>query len=296
MARDGRVLEERSAPLGIQHVTNGDFVGALHTLLGDWAELRVPRIACGMIGSRQGWVEAPYRACPVPLDALGRDLARTPGGELAIVAGITCRDDRDVPDVMRGEETQIAGLVAEHRESLLVVQPGTHSKWTVAAPDSQGTMAIARFITYMTGETFAVLREHSILGRLMEPAAGFDSASFERGVAHGAASSTGGDLLHAVFGARTLALLRELPAAGVADYLSGMLIGAEVAAGARWAERHGIQHQTVWLAGSAELCARYARALGLLTLKSCTAPPDIAARGLWRLAMHAGLVEGEASS
>ena len=292
MARDGRVLEHRSAALGVQHVAGGDFAGALRTLLGEWARLPVPRIACGMIGSRQGWTEAAYRACPVPLDILARDLARTPGRELAIVAGLTCRDDRGVPDVMRGEETQVAGLLEEGAGRVLVVHPGTHSKWIVAAPGPHA-MAIERFVTFMTGETFAVLREHSILGRLMQPRQELDGASFDRGVAEGAAGACGGDLLHALFGARTLALLDELPPAGVADYLSGVLIGAEVAAGAQWAARHRVARDTVWLAGSAELCARYERALRTTPLQPRVAPPDIAARGLWRLALRAGLLEGD---
>ena len=130
MDRSGGVLEQRATSLGLQQIGPGGFPAALRQVLGDWAELRVPRIACGMVGSRQGWVEAPYQDCPVHLDALADGIVGTPGGELAIIGGLTCRDAAQVPDVMRGEETQIAGLAGEAHQDLLVVQPGTHSKWT----------------------------------------------------------------------------------------------------------------------------------------------------------------------
>ena len=87
------------------------FPEALERLTGDWRDERTPRLACGMIGSRQGWREAPYLPCPASLDALSRGLVDTDGGELAIVPGLSTRDASGVPDVMRGEETQILGAV-----------------------------------------------------------------------------------------------------------------------------------------------------------------------------------------
>ena len=289
----GRVLGERSAPLGIQQIRNGAFGPALVSLLGDWQSLDVARLACGMIGSRQGWVEASYHDCPVAVSVLASDLTYTPGREMAIVSGITCRDEAGVPDVMRGEETQIVGLVDDAQMSALVVQPGTHSKWTLIAPDAAGA-TIRGFATYMTGETFAVLREHSILGRLMRPAETFEREAFEQGARRGLAARSGGELLHQVFGARTLALFEELHGEAIADYLSGLLIGAEVAAGARWAGAHASRDHAVWLAGGEALCMRYAAVLRLADIDARMAPPDVAARGLWRLATHAGLVTNEA--
>src|SRR4051812_44707358 len=84
VANNGEVLEERHQPLGILHVQNGNFAAAFTSLLGDWTTLDVPRLACGMIGSRQGWIEAPYRTCPVALADLGRELTQTAGGEMGI--------------------------------------------------------------------------------------------------------------------------------------------------------------------------------------------------------------------
>lgn len=290
MGAGGVVLAERAAPLGIQQVRDGAFDAALRTLLGDWYALRVPRLACGMVGSRQGWIEAPYRTCPVPLPELGAEMTRTPGGELAIVAGITCRDAAGVPDVMRGEETQVAGLVDTAGADVLVIQPGTHSKWTLAGPHAGGGMAIRSFATFMTGETFAVLRAHSILGRLMTHDGAFDPASFDRGLGRSAEAAVPGDLLHFLFGARTLALFDELAPAAVADYLSGMLIGAEIAAGRAWVATQTVPPAATWVVGAPELSARYTRALEQAGVESRIAPADVAARGLWRLAQHAGLI------
>ncbi len=286
----GEILEERCLPLGIQQVRDGAFADALRTLLGDWEALDAPRIACGMIGSRQGWIEAPYRACPVALPDLAAGLTRTPGGELAIIAGISCRDAAGVPDVMRGEETQVAGLVDSHAPEALVVQPGTHSKWTLAGALPGGGTGIRAFVTFMTGEVFAVMRENSILGRLMQGASARGGASFERGVAHGFEGASSGALLHRLFGARTLALFGELASADVADYLSGVLIGAEIAEGRRWAAAQGAAAVRVVVAGTEELCARYRRALDQAGIANHAAPAGVAAHGLWRLARHAGLV------
>ena len=262
----------------------GEFGPALAALLGDWAELRVPRLACGMIGSRQGWREAPYSACPVPLATLARQIVQVDGGALSIVGGVTCRDADGVPDVIRGEETQIAGLSDDALRRAVVVQPGTHSKWTLVR---DGT--IVAFRTYMTGETFAVLREHSILGRLAEPGteADTDMAAFDRGVRRGIARDHA--LLHDIFGARTLVLMGELPGTGVADFLSGVLVGSEIAAGRAWLGAQGAGDD-VWLVGADALCERYERAMKTVGLSVSRGPSHAAALGLWRLARHAGLL------
>ena len=165
----GHVVGERSAHLGITQVSDGAFDRALSALIGDWDDDPAPRIACGMIGSRQGWVEAPYRECPVALDSLAAGVVTVPGGRLGIVPGATCTHASGVPDVMRGEETQILGAVgsgpAAGRVPDVLVLPGTHSKWARVADGS-----IETFATFLTGECYAVLKDHSILGRLMTAA------------------------------------------------------------------------------------------------------------------------------
>ena len=136
----GAVLDVREAPLGIQQVRDG-FGEAQADLLGDWRHDPAPRLACGMIGSRQGWVEAPYVDCPATLDALVRGIVRVQGGALAIVPGIAGRDDDGVPDVMRGEETQIVGAVARGAPPTLAILPGTHSKWALVRDGTIDTFA-----------------------------------------------------------------------------------------------------------------------------------------------------------
>jgi 2-dehydro-3-deoxygalactonokinase len=282
LAPNGEIVKERSAPLGVQRVVNADFRAALATLCGDTIATDIPLLACGMIGSRQGWVEAPYCDCPAPFAAIASQLTPVPGTRLAIVPGLICRDADGVPDVMRGEETQIAGAIAAAvSRRQVVLLPGTHSKWAIVGPDG-----IETFATFLTGELYAVLREHSILGRLA--VAGADDAALERGIQH--SLRAGAALLHDLFAARTLALTGALAPEGVADYLSGLLLGAEVAAARAWLAGRGLATAAVTLIGDAALCQRYRSALALSGIMATLGPVHAAAYGLWRIARHAGLV------
>ncbi len=278
----GGIVGERSAPLGVQRIKDGNFVAALATLCGGELPAGVPLLASGMIGSRQGWVEAPYRECPAGFEAIALGLTAVPGAPLRIVPGLVCRDAMGVPDVMRGEETQIYGVLADATgEQQVIVLPGTHSKWALV-----GANTIERFATFMTGEMYAVLREHSILGRLA--ADGSDANALARGVS--ASLREGAALSHDLFSARTLALTGELASSGVADYLSGLLLGAEIAAARTWLARHRSDVSAVTLVGDPQLCARYQRALQVAGIGSVFGPADAAARGLWRIATHSGLL------
>jgi 2-dehydro-3-deoxygalactonokinase len=282
VAPTGQVLEARTAPLGILQVTDGRFDDALAQLLGDWREEGVPRVACGMIGSRQGWVEAPYIACPAPLTALVDGLVRTPHGELVIVPGVSTRDAYGIPDAMRGEETQIVGGVDHREERVLLVLPGTHSKW---ARVESGR--IVDFMTFMTGEMWHVMRTHSILAKLAEDTGTADAGpGFERGVARGLGP---GNLTHDAFGARTLALMGELAGGEVSDWLSGLMIGREVRNARTWAHRHGYDGARVRLIGTDALCDRYAAALKQAEVIVERAGSDAAAMGIFRIAVQAGI-------
>lgn len=161
----GRVLDTRSGDLGVQRLSGATFPQALAQLTGDWSDERAPRLACGMIGSRQGWREAPYLPCPASLEALSRGLVEVEGAALAIVPGLSTRDGSGLPDVMRGEETQIFGAVPIDAPRTLVVLPGSHSKW---ARVERGV--VLDFTTYLTGELYDALVGHTILGRLATPA------------------------------------------------------------------------------------------------------------------------------
>ena len=244
----GRVLEERSAPLGILNVPNGDFAGVFASLFADW--MKPAGNVClisGMAGSRQGWHEAPYVACPAGPDELRQNLHWIEPGRIALVPGLS-DEQRDVPDVMRGEEVQIfgamrlAGLTAG-----LFVLPGTHSKWATV----RGGRIIG-FRTFMTGEFYGLLSQHSILARTLEADAPLDEAAFLRGVAR---AGNGEGLLHNAFGVRALALFGRLSPAESASYLSGLLIGDELRLQAQLAGREVIA------IGAAALTARYTLAL-----------------------------------
>jgi len=281
----GKVIATRSAPLGVQSVQDGRFAEALAALLGDWRDDPAPRIACGMIGSRQGWLEAPYVACPAPLSDLASGVVHIPAGRLAVVPGVRTRDIYDVPDVMRGEETQIAGAVGAHEERVLCAMPGTHSKWACVEAGR-----IVDFLTYMTGEMWSVLLQHSILGRLATAPgthAGDIGAAFERGVARGLGP---GNLAHDAFGARTLVLMGELQGGDVADWLSGVMIGREIRNARTWGQRHGYDGSRVRLVGADALVARYAAAMRQADVAVELADSNAAAHGMWRIAVLAGIV------
>ena len=280
----GAIVAEKSAPLGVQRITDGRFADALASLCAGIGAENIPLIACGMIGSRQGWVEAPYRDCPADFSAVATSLTRVHGTRLAIVPGLMCRDVDGVPDVMRGEETQVLGILSERgAERSVVVLPGTHSKWVIA-----GASGIERFSTFMTGELYAILREHSILGRLAADGGG-DAAALDKGVRRSLRRDAA--LPHDLFSARTLALAGELAAQGVSDYLSGLLLGAEIASALRWLERAGVKDKLeLTVVGEESLVARYRRALALAEIDATPGPAKAAALGLWRIAKQAGMV------
>ncbi|WP_266172051.1 2-dehydro-3-deoxygalactonokinase [Dyella subtropica] len=277
----GNVLEVRSRPWGVRQLPDGGFAGALQTITASWPD--VPRIASGMVGSRNGWREVPYVDLPAGQGDLAQALDRgADGNSLAIVSGL--RNPRG-PDVMRGEETQIIGLIAEHRDAhnATVVLPGTHSKW-VTVRDG----LIVDFRTMMTGELYGLLRQHSILcAGVANDAGPFDSQAFIDGVRSARDSGAAGAFSR-LFAARALMLDGALSANAVPDYLSGLLIGEEFRAMRADAGTAG--HAPLWLIGDAALCARYRLAAG--EFEASLAPPvdDSAAAGLWCLAKAGGLV------
>lgn len=270
---DGEVRDKREAPMGILQVAGGDFAGVFEAQVGDWLEAgEAPVIMSGMIGSRQGWVEAPYVECPAGTGELAMGLCpvRWRDRQAWIVPGLVDRSG-GVPDVMRGEETQLVGVLGQLGPGTHVVcLPGTHSKWARVADGR-----ITGFRTHMTGEAFAVLKAHSILGRLMNEGAEDDGA-FDQGVAR---ARDAGGLLHHLFGVRTRGLLGELPSAALSSYLSGMLIGHELAA-----EAEGTP--TVYLIGAPRLTALYVRALERLGKTPRVLDADAAVTGLAALARN----------
>ena len=272
-AADGRALEAVESDTGALALTPGTHEAFLAECIGDWTRRfpGLPIVLSGMVGARQGWVEAPYVACPAGVAEIAAKtltLDTTRLGRLLIVPGLSAIDAHGAPDVMRGEETQILGaLVAGKSDDGVFVLPGTHSKWARVEAGH-----IVAFATFMTGEIFAALKDHTVLGRMMAPDAAHNAEGFARGLAAAQALELPGDLLSAVFKTRTLALFDGLPADGLADYLSGLLIGAEILAGGR-----GARGATI--VGSAALTARYRTAGAALGLELTPAPETCATLG-----------------
>lgn len=282
IGRDGEVLDRRSAALGILQVADRDYERVLEQQVRAWhaAARGAPILASGMITSRQGWHETPYLTCPARAADLATALRRheTGLGRVHFVPGLRTEGADGVPDVIRGEETQIAGLAEGRAGDLRSVLPGTHSKWATVRDGR-----IAGFQTYMTGEVYGVLREHSILGRLMVGQE-HDPAAFARGL--DAAGPGGRGLLRRLFSARTLGLFDRLPGEAIGSYLSGLLIGTEI----QEALEGGPPEEPLVVIGESALAGRYLEALRHLGVAAEAAPDDLAAAGHLAIARAAGLV------
>jgi 2-dehydro-3-deoxygalactonokinase len=285
LGEGGQVLETRERALGIMQVADQRFAQALDDACGDWhrAEPDVPLIACGMIGSAQGWREAPYCPAPAAVHDLARRLVAVPladGHSLHIVPGVL--QEGRLPNVMRGEETQVFGLLdtVGQAHSTLIGLPGTHSKWV--RPEEG---CIRHFDTFMTGEFYAAACAHTLLGRTHQPPDTFQAQAFDRGLEVALSDAGRLGLLATAFSARTLGLTGVLAPTEQPDYLSGLMIGHEVAA--LVADQHP---STVVLIGSGPLCQRYARALRHAGVSSVHIADQATERGLWLLAVAAGLV------
>lgn len=274
---EGRVLEERESAEGILNVPQGGFPAAFEHATKGW---RLPPgtlcLASGMVGSRQGWIEAPYCRCPASAsDVAARIswLSDAPGGlRVGLVPGL--RTQRGgTPDVMRGEEVQVFGaLELLGGDDGLFVLPGTHSKWVRV---QQGR--IAAFSTFMTGEVYALLRRHSILARSLPAEDGpHDAAAFLRGVLH---ARQAGSLLHAAFSARTLSLFGQVPDDALPSYLSGLVIGEELRA--QRLENSGVEPVLV---GNDSLTHRYRAALSAVGVEARAFGAEATWRGLDLLA------------
>ncbi|WP_298924193.1 2-dehydro-3-deoxygalactonokinase [uncultured Ramlibacter sp.] len=274
---DGRVLAEHASAQGILAVPPGQFASVLAAACAQWERPAGQLVLMsGMVGSRQGWQEAPYCPCPAGFAEVAAQLAwvqdAPPSLRVAIAPGLSCEQD-GVPDVMRGEEVQVFGaLDLLGLDGGLFVLPGTHSKWVRV----QGRR-IAHFATFMTGEVYALLRKHSILARTMAQADGaLDTQAFTRGVEHARAA---GNLLHAAFSARTLSLFGRIQEAALPSYLSGLVIGEEL----RSQSLDAAQGPVVVI-GSDALTARYELALQCLGVRAQTVGPQATWRGLWSIA------------
>ncbi|GAB5430808.1 MAG: 2-dehydro-3-deoxygalactonokinase [Epibacterium sp.] len=253
MGTDGVPLERIDSDQGMSRLTADGYEQVLLDLLAPYlaAETALDVICCGMVGSRQGWREAPYAASPcAPPSFDTATLVQTddPRLRVHVLSGVK---QLAPADVMRGEETQIAGvLVADPGFDGVVCLPGTHTKW-VSLKDG----AITGFSTFLSGELFQLISAQSVLRHTLA-GAGWDQAAFESGCQQGAARPE--SLANALFGLRAGALLEGLDPVAARARASGYLLGMEVEA-----MREDWQGRPVAMVGENEIAQAYATALRL---------------------------------
>jgi len=292
VANSGHMLKKLATPDGILGLNKADYPRALDAACGHWLK-SWPQLAvlmCGMIGSSRGWLEVPYVSGPVGASELAGGSRRIPGvrRDIRIVPGISGRSFDASPDIMRGEETLLVGaLKLSVTPNGLFCLPGTHCKWVRVDAG-----AIAAFSTFMTGELFSLLSKNSILAELIgeKPDAASvgqqPGAAFDDGVER-AGSETG--LLHQIFALRAGVLTGTLAATQLAETLSGLLIGAELA-GMR--QVLGQNSRPVTLISGSVLAKRYARALDVLGHQTVTLGADeVCVAGLYEIARDIGRAE-----
>lgn len=251
MAQDGSVLASAHSTQGMGSLSRSEFEPALIRVIQNWLSdaACIPVLCCGMVGARQGWQEAPYR--PVPTLAvlqthLTQVSAVDPRIDVKIVPGLS---QARQPDVMRGEETQIAGFLLNQPEfDGVLCLPGTHSKWVRISAGE-----IVSFTTFLTGELFELLSCQSVLRHGLERG-GWDDASFDLGVE--SALSNPSRVFAKLFSIRAESLIAELSPAAANAKLSGLLIGHEIAG----TKPYWLGMNVVIL-GAPKLCAHYQRAL-----------------------------------
>lgn len=278
MSGDDRVLARIEDPRGMSALSSDGFEPVLRECLAPWLGTgrRLAAVACGMVGARQGWVEAPYLPTPgQPVDMARLRLAPVSSDDLdvTILPGMA---QAEPADVMRGEETQVAGhLAAEPQFDGLICLPGTHTKW-VRCRNGR----VERFRTCMTGELFALLAGQSVLRHALAGADWDDHAFVD--AARDAARHCGA-MIDGLFGIRAASLLKDTPAAQSRARLSGLLIGAEI--GTMRGEWHD---RPIAVIGSERLARLYARALADQGAEVAAVDAETATlRGL--MAVHAQL-------
>lgn len=287
---DGSVIERRTLPWGIQHLPAGGYPEAFQTIVDGWRDqgLELPVLAAGMVGSRTGWREVQYVECPADAAAIAAGVVsfESECGLIHLVPGIM--QPGSAPDVMRGEEAQIIGALESDpglTADALIVLPGTHCKW-VRIRDGR----VTGFTTYLTGELFAMLRDHSIVGRPARDAGGGTDASraaaFQRGLDAAHKSGAAG-IAGKLFTTRSLFLCGDLAAADTLDYLSGLLVGEELRS---VLATHGGACPPCVLVGDPALCGRYRDACAVFGITGVRSLDETGPLGLWRIASAAGLV------
>ena len=278
---DGEIIARHAANIGLKNLGVLSFEQALASVMkDDFDRPDLPILLSGMVGSRQGWAEAPYVACPAGLKEIVAGLVEAPSDKLKvkIVPGLSSQNaDSGIHNVMRGEETQIYGCAGSKGEGVFLL-PGTHSKWARLEAG-----VITGFNSYMTGEMFSLLKSHSILGDLMADDID-DVDAFKLGVDRAMNDKS---FLSLIFSVRTEGLFGKIAPQSLSSYMSGLLIGSEVRVEIL---RHGVR--PVGIVGDGTLSKLYKRALEHTGFTEVTIHDGDAAsaKGLWAIAQQAELV------
>jgi 2-dehydro-3-deoxygalactonokinase len=274
----GKVMDEVAAPDGILAVKDGGFDAVLEQRIAAW-DTALPVLAAGMITSRQGWFELPYVECPAGPTELAKAMHRhvmASGRVIHFSTGLHYLSPTLGHDVMRSEETQVFGAL--DGDSAHFITPGTHSKWIDVEAGR-----ITRFDTYMTGEMFAVMKAHSILGRLMTGDR-HDAATFRKGVELALAEPSG--LSHLLFSVRSRGLFNDIAGDDLSSYLSGLVIGTEVG--------HALmarpQAETYCILASPKIGGAYVEALDVAGLKARYGDGQAIVKGLLQIGKAAGIL------
>jgi 2-dehydro-3-deoxygalactonokinase len=257
IAADGSHTFSRQSDRGMGKIGRTDYPAVLAELIGDSAPAGTDTVVCGMAGARQGWLEAPYLDTPADLTRLATGAVQPDGTGFAvrILPGV-CQRSSGHEDVMRGEETQLLGLLAlQPGFEGTAILPGTHSKWV----EIRGGR-IVRFSTAMTGELYEVLSQHSVL-RHSFAAGAIDGPEIEDGIAEGMRAGLESPALATslIFRTRAAALLSGKGADWCSGYLSGLLVGVEIGGHRDW-----LSGSPVPLIGSARFGRLYGAALKLI--------------------------------
>lgn len=269
--QDGVCLESRQSEAGVTRLNGRSPEAVLAEVTEGWSSETTPVVMAGMVGSNAGWKIAPYLPCPTSLDGIGERLTQVKE-RVWIIPGL-CVSSDDNHNVMRGEETQLLGA-SELAPAALYVMPGTHCKW-VEADNHQ----IRDFRTVMTGELHHLLLRHSLVGAGLPEQTASDEA-FDAGLTRGLASP---EILPQLFEVRAAHVLGTLAREQVSEFLSGLLIGGEVATmNARFAGS-----QAITLVASPSLSARYQRAFRAIGRAVNTLDGDMAFQAGIRRIAHA---------
>ena len=248
--QDGKCLDHRQSASGVTRLNGQTPEAVLNTVTEGWRDANTPVLMAGMVGSNAGWINAPYLPCPTAFNAIGAKLTAVIPG-VWIIPGLSVdRDDNH--NVMRGEETQLIGAATLAPASLYIM-PGTHCKWVQADNER-----IDDFRTVMTGELHHLLLAHSLIGVGIADQEESVEA-FDAGVGQGINDDA---IVTRLFEVRASHVLGALPRHHVSEYLSGLLIGNEVATQLRHYQPAG--STPVTLVANPRLCARYQRALARL--------------------------------